>query len=106
MTESRKIVLIWFFFTFMNVIFLLLEDFFELNNKDLNQQLGSVFDLIGFSSTIIRNLLCALIAFYYSIFLPNREYNKTKVDEKISLGIIGTLAIDDFDTAMKSFPSV
>ena len=79
MTESRKIVLIWFFFTFMNVIFLLLEDFFELNNKDLNQQLGSVFDLIGFSSTIIRNLLCALIAFYYSIFLPNREYNKTKV---------------------------
>jgi hypothetical protein len=46
-------------------------------------------------------LLCALIAFYYSIYLPTIENNKTKNDEKFSLGIIGTLAIDDFDTAMK-----
>ena len=65
-----------------------------------------VFDIIVFSSSIIRNLLCALIAYYYSIYLPNIEYNKTKVDDKVSLGIIGTLAIDDFDTAMKSINPV
>ena len=29
-----------------------------------------------------------------------------KVDEQISLGVIGTLAIDDFDTAMKSINPV
>lgn len=58
-------------------------------------------DIIGLSISISRNLLCALIAFYYSIYLPTVENNKTKNDEKFSLGIIGTLAIDDFDTAMK-----
>lgn len=75
MTESRKIVLTWFLFTLLNVIFLMLEDILLILKIEYYKQLVRVFEIIIFSSSIIRNLLCALIAYYYSIFLTNREYN-------------------------------
>ena len=58
--------------------------------------------VVAFTFIACRNLSTAIICYYYSIHQVNKQLNNSTDGEDSNLGTIGTLAIEDFDTAMKS----
>ena len=51
---------------------------------------------------MIRNALIAITTYVGSIFLVNLRYKQAIDESELKKDTLGTLAIDDFDTAMKS----
>jgi len=62
-----------------------------------------VIQILIFSFLCVRNLLASAIAYYYSIYLVNKDFkNQPKNVEGDLTQNLGTFAIEDFDVAMKS----
>ena len=93
--ESQLITLQWFVLTCFNLIAKALQ------SKYLQQQ--ELIQLIIFIILCTRNFLASAIAYYYSIYLVNKDH---KHQSKSNVGDLqqnlGTFAIEDFDVAMKS----
>ena len=93
--ESTLITMQWFMFTFVNLIIKMLESKFDISQ--------SLFQTIIFIVLITRNLLACLIAWYYSIYLVNKNFQNQSNNKDGNLQKnLGTFAVDDFDVAMKS----
>ena len=73
------IVIIWFLFTLLYVVFLAINEI--TSAFVLGSVISVICDYLAFTCCLLRNLSCALIAYYYSIHLPKLEYDKTKIDE-------------------------
>jgi len=58
--------------------------------------------ILSFAVIVIRNMATALTAYIYSIHLINKKFNNDELNFEGEGFNLGTLAIEDFDTAMKS----
>lgn len=93
--ESQLITLQWFVLTCFNLIAKALQ------SKFLQQQ--ELIQLIIFIILCTRNFLASAIAYYYSIYLVNKDFkNQSKSNVGDLQKNLGTFAIEDFDVAMKS----
>lgn len=93
--ESQLITMSWFVLTVLNLVLKRIEKLLP------DQQIG--IQLTIFTILIIRNLAASGIAYYYSVFLVNRDFqSQLKSKEGELQQNLGTFAIEDFDVAMKS----
>lgn len=58
--------------------------------------------VVAFIFILVRNMATAMIAYIFSIYQVNKKYEDNEQNEEEQGFNLGTLAIDDFDTAMKS----
>jgi len=79
-------------------LFNLLAKFFE--NSTQSQR---TIQILIFSVLAFRNLMASAIAYYFSIYLVNRNSQNQPKNQNGELHQnLGTFAIEDFDVAMKS----
>ena len=70
--------------------------------QELTYEMEHALAIVAFIFILVRNTATAAIAYFFSIYKVNKKYEDNEQNEEEQGFNLGTLAIDDFDTAMKS----
>lgn len=96
--ESKLMIFFWGFFSMANLALQTVTNHIE----DLSYDMEHALAVVAFIFILVRNTATALIAYIFSIYQVNKKYEDNEQNEEEQGFNLGTLAIDDFDTAMKS----
>jgi len=96
--ESKLIIYFWGFLSLFNLILQGISN----HVQDMPYNVEYALAILSFSVIVIRNMATALTAYIYSIHMVNKKFNNDELNDEGEGFNLGTLAIEDFDTAMKS----